>query len=301
MKSKITHSNFSSRNEPFFSVIIPVYNRKDMILRAVNSVIGQTFKDFELLVVDDGSNDGTHDVLDAAGIPHITKTNGGVSSARNAGLRSAKGKFIAFLDSDDLWLGGKLEKQYDYIRSRPDIRVFQSDEIWVRRGVRVNPCKIHKKKSGDIFTDSLELCLVSPSASVLRRDVFDVYGLFDEKMPVCEDYDLWLRISAYEQIGLLDEKLIVKYGGSHPQLSSSEWGIDRFRIYSMMKFLNGNNSAAGILKIDNLKRVLVKKIQILRKGCIRHGRDEFAERLSVLIESIESNSCNTDLSFLLQK
>ena len=211
MSLKSVRSNFFSRNKPFFSVIIPVFNRKEFIERAVNSVLSQDLQDYELIIVDDGSTDGLDNVIFRSDIIVIRKENGGVSSARNAGIRKASGEYIAFLDSDDEWKSNKLSLQQKFIVENPEIRIFQSDEEWIRRGEKVNPKNIHQKIFGDIFYNSLKLCLVSPSAVVVRNDIFDQYGLFDEKMPVCEDYDLWLRISAREPFGLLNEKLIIKY------------------------------------------------------------------------------------------
>ncbi|HOF33112.1 MAG TPA: glycosyltransferase [Spirochaetota bacterium] len=301
MSLKSVRSNFFSRNKPFFSVIIPVFNRKEFIERAVNSVLSQDLQDYELIIVDDGSTDGLDNVIFRSDIIVIRKENGGVSSARNAGIRKASGEYIAFLDSDDEWKSNKLSLQQKFIVENPEIRIFQSDEEWIRRGEKVNPKNIHQKIFGDIFYNSLKLCLVSPSAVVVRNDIFDQYGLFDEKMPVCEDYDLWLRISAREPFGLLNEKLIIKYGGAHDQLSSSKWGMDRYRIYSMIKFLDGTYERLSSHKEYKLKEELFRKIEVLLKGCIKHGRIDFALHLENLRDSIGNNLNSTDSTFLLQE
>lgn len=301
MSLKNVRSNFCLRNKPFFSVIIPVFNRKEFLERAINSVLSQDFKDFELIIVDDGSTDGLENYIFHPDIIVFRKDNGGVSSARNAGVRKASGKYIAFLDSDDEWKSSKLSLQHNFIIENPEIRIFQSDEEWVRSGEKVNPKKIHKKIAGDIFYNSLKLCLVSPSAVVLKKEIFDEYGLFDENMPVCEDYDLWLRISAKEPVGLLNEKLIIKYGGSHNQLSSSRWGMDRYRIYSMIKFLNGTYERLSSDKEYELKEELFRKINVLLKGCSKHGRINFTLLLENLRDSIENNLNSIDTTFLLQE
>lgn len=301
MSLKNVRSNFCSKSKPFFSVIIPVFNRKELLGRAVNSVLSQDFADYELIIVDDGSTETLPDIILHPEITVLRKQNGGVSSARNAGIREASGKYIAFLDSDDEWKKNKLSIQRKFIDENPDVRIFQCDEEWIRRGEKVNPKNVHKKISGDIFLNSLKLCLVSPSAVVVKREIFDEYGLFDEKMTVCEDYDLWLRISAKEPFGFLNDKLIVKYGGSHEQLSSSKWGMDRFRIYSMMKFLNGTYEHLLPEKEMYLKEELIRKINVLLKGCVKHGRKDFAESLEKLRDSIGNNSGNKDSMFLLQE
>ena len=301
MSLKNVRSNFCSKSKPFFSVIIPVFNRKELLERAVNSVLSQDYADYELIIIDDGSTETLSDIILHPEITVLRKQNGGVSSARNAGIREASGKYIAFLDSDDEWKKNKLSEQRNYINEKSDVRIFQCDEEWIRRGEKVNPKNIHQKISGDIFMKSLKLCLVSPSAVVVKHEIFDEYGLFDEKMIVCEDYDLWLRISAREPFGFLNDKLIIKYGGSHEQLSSSKWGMDRFRIYSMMKFLNGTYENLSPEKEMYLKEELIHKINVLFKGSLKHGRNDFAKNLEKLRNSIVNNSNNTDSTFLLQE
>lgn len=182
---------------PFFSVIIPTFNRAHLVTRAVESVCAQTFTDFECIVVDDGSTDNTAQILSPyiQHIQYIYMPHGGVSRARNCGIQQAKGQWIAFLDSDDEWLPEKLATQFEYITAHPDIYLHQTDEVWIRKGRRVNPMKKHQKREGHIFQDCLYLCLVSPSAVVVHKSVFEKVGMFDECLPVCEDYDLWLRVA----------------------------------------------------------------------------------------------------------
>jgi glycosyltransferase involved in cell wall biosynthesis len=180
------------------SVIIPTFNRSRKLMRALHSVMKQTFRDYEIIVVDDGSNDDTYQALTSymTMIQYVRKqVNQGVSAARNSGIRRASAPWIALLDSDDYWLKDKLSVQMQYIERNPGTLVCQTEEIWIRDGSRVNPRTRHKKPSGDIFDRSLKLCLVSPSSVVLKRSLFDEIGLFDETLPVAEDYDMWLRIS----------------------------------------------------------------------------------------------------------
>jgi glycosyltransferase involved in cell wall biosynthesis len=184
----------SRAKAPLVSVIIPTYNRGGMIRDAIASVLNQDFKDFELIVIDDGSTDDTPAILETFGraIRIVRQANRGVSAARNQGIALASGKLLTFLDSDDLWLPQKLARQVHFFNTNADALICQTEEIWIRNGVRVNPKKRHHKFSGMIFEASLALCLVSPSAVMSRRALFDAVGLFDEALPACEDYDLWV-------------------------------------------------------------------------------------------------------------
>jgi glycosyltransferase involved in cell wall biosynthesis len=258
------------------SVIIPTYNRGWTIGEAVDSVLAQDYRDFELIVVDDGSADNTSQVLDAyrGTIKVFRQENKGVSAARNRGIAEASGRFIAFLDSDDLWLPQKLSRQVEFLNTIPDALICQTEEIWIRNGVRVNPKKRHKKPSGMIFEPSLALCLVSPSAVMIRRSLLEIVGNFDETLPLCEDYDLWLRISCRFPVYRIDTPLIIKRGGHEDQLSAS-FGLDRFRIKAIKKiiesgFLSKRQYAAAV-------KTLKEKCNIYAAGCRKRGRIDEAD------------------------
>ena len=217
--------------KPTVSVIIPTYNRGWILKDAIDSVLAQNYPGYELIVVDDGSIDNTRAILDSYGrdIIVLQQPNQGVSAARNRGISESRADLIAFLDSDDLWLPQKLTRQLAFFRSQPDAFICQTEETWVRNGVRVNPKKRHAKLSGRIFEPSLALCLVSPSAVMIRKTLFDSVGLFDEDLPACEDYDLWLRVSCRYPVFLIDEPLLIKRGGHADQLSKAA-GLDKYRI-----------------------------------------------------------------------
>jgi len=256
------------------SVIIPTHNRALKTLRAVSSVLYQTFCDFEIIVVDDGSSDNTPEVIPEAFGSRITYVrhhrNLGVSAARNTGIRTSTAALIAFIDSDDYWLPEKLALQTDFFLSNPAGVACQTGEIWVRNGLRVNPKKRHLKPGGDIFNHSLKLCLVSPSAVMLKRSVLDEVGFFDENLPACEDYDLWLRIGCRYHIDLLKQALVIKTGGHPDQLSARYSGMDRFRIKSMIKLIK-----AGQLnqkQEDACFNELSCKCRIYGEGCLKRGR-----------------------------
>ena len=259
------------------SVIIPTYNRGWILKEAVDSVLSQDCNGFELIVVDDGSTDNTQDVLYPyrGKIKVIRQENKGVSAARNKGIASSSGTYIAFLDSDDLWLPGKLEAQLEFFRNNPDALICQTEELWVRNGRRVNPGKRHKKISGFFFEKSLELCMVSPSAVMVRRELFNMAGLFDESLPACEDYDMWLRINCRHPVYLIDIPLILKRGGHNDQLSRMH-SLDKYRIRSIKKLLE-----CDLLSEDQQKlaeKVLAEKCLVYAKGCRKRGRvDEAIE------------------------
>jgi glycosyltransferase involved in cell wall biosynthesis len=262
-----------SINHPLVSVIIPTYNRAWSIKESIDSVLTQDLNDFELIVIDDGSTDHTIEILNSYGkdIFVIHQRNQGVSSARNRGLMKASGSFIAFLDSDDLWLPGKLSLQVDYFNSNPTALICQTEEIWMRNNVRINPKKRHKKPSGMIFEPSLALCLVSPSAVMIRRSLFDEIGLFDETLPACEDYDLWLRISCKYPVYLIDLPVIIKRGGHDDQLSASP-GLDKYRIKAIKKIIESNVLSEN--QLQAAVKTLKEKCAIYASGCRKRGRVE---------------------------
>lgn len=263
------------QKKPRVSVIIPTYNRGWIIREAIDSVMVQDYRDFELIVVDDGSTDNTPDILDSFRdeIRVLRQENQGVSAARNRGLAAASGRFIAFLDSDDLWLPQKLLRQVEFFNKNPDAQICQTEETWIRKGVRVNPKKRHKKPRGMIFEPSLALCLVSPSAVMIRASLFEKVGGFDETLPACEDYDLWLRISSRYPVYLIDTPLIIKRGGHNDQLSASP-GLDKFRIASLKKIVTSDLLSRTQYKAA--VKTLKEKCKIYAAGCLKRGREDEA-------------------------
>jgi glycosyltransferase involved in cell wall biosynthesis len=261
---------------PLVSVIIPTFNRAWSINRAVDSVLAQNYPKVELIVVDDGSTDATPDILSTYGktIKVIIQQNSGVSAARNRGLAAASGDLIAFLDSDDYWLPQKLSVQADFFLSRPDALICQTEELWIKNGRRMNPKKKHQKPSGMMFSSSLHLCLISPSAVMARKKLFDQVGLFDETLPACEDYDLWLRVTCRYPVYLIDTPLIVKTGGHPDQLSASP-SLDKYRIAAILKILKSDHLTQYQYK--EAVTVLKQKCKIYLNGCKKRGRTDEAD------------------------
>jgi glycosyltransferase involved in cell wall biosynthesis len=272
---------------PDVSVIIPTYNRRAMVREAVASVVAQRCAapsiTIEVIVVDDGSTDGTAEELerlagevnaegaDSMRMSVVRTENRGVAAARNTGVAKASAPLIAFLDSDDLWLPHKLERQVEFMGAHPECAIAQTEEIWMRGGRRVNPGLRHRKRAGDIFRDSLRTCLISPSAAILRTWLFRQLGGFDERMAAAEDYDLWLRILVNHQVGLIEGPLVMRRAGHPGQLSATVPAIDRFRLLALLKLFDGD-------QLDQSQRcavgiVIEEKCSIYAQGLRRRGRE----------------------------
>jgi glycosyltransferase involved in cell wall biosynthesis len=267
---------------PKVSVIIPTYNRAQIVGEAINSVLSQSYDDFELIVIDDGSTDETKELVSSY-IPRITylyQGHQGVSAARNRGIASARGDYISFLDSDDLWLREKLSSQMRFMEPHPEYLICYTDEIWIRKGVRVNPMNKHRKHSGMIFEQCLPLCIVSPSSVLIARKLLDEVGMFDETLEVCEDYDLWLRIAARYPIHFIEKPLIVKRGGHGDQLSKKLNSQDRFRIKALTKLLADDYVSPRQRELAWME--LGRKCEIYGRGCIKRGKKEEGEKILAL-------------------
>ena len=267
----ILHS--MKHTKPQISVVIPVYNREQSIRRAIDSVLGQELLPDEIIVVDDGSTDRTPEILSSylPKIQIVRQENRGVSAARNRGIKAANGEWIAFLDSDDEWLPDKLIKQISCYGLHPNMRIFQTEERWIRNNIRVNPGKKYSKKSGNIFNECLKTCIVGPSTVICKASLLEEMGGFDEKLPVCEDYDLWIRVAAKYPIPLLPEALTVKYGGHSDQLSLSTPAMDRYRVQSLEKIFN-EEPLSRIQRSEVLDE-LILKLSYLYEGAVRRKKD----------------------------
>ena len=258
------------------SVVIPSYNRKEFLKRSIDSAINQTKKPFEIIVVDDGSTDGTETMIksDYDFVKFIKQKNKGVSAARNIGIEVSIGEWICFLDSDDEWKKDKLEKQINAMKSNPGYKFFHCNEIWIKNGIRINQKKKHKKYGGDIFDKCLDMCRISPSSVMIDKTVFDEVGNFNENLVVCEDYELWLRICDKYRVFFIDEPLIIKYGGHQGQLSYSIESIENHRIKALEHLILGN------LNRKNKRhaiQMLLSKLNIYLKGLVkRRKNDEIA-------------------------
>jgi glycosyltransferase involved in cell wall biosynthesis len=283
------------------SVIIPTMNRASCLMAAVGSVCRQTRPAHEILVIDDGSTDDTRDIVSAAfpGVRYHYQENGGVSYARNAGIRLATGDWIALLDSDDRWHHHKLERQARALQENPAYAICHTDEIWIRNGKRVNPMHKHAKKGGHIFRHGLPRCAISPSSVLISKQLLEDVGKFDERLPACEDYDLWLRLCARYPVLYLEEPLTIKYGGHADQLSRRYWGMDRFRVYALQKVIRSGELSSADWRAA--VQMLLEKAAIVHQGAVRRGNialareyREIQARYGALLDStgITRDSCS---------
>jgi glycosyltransferase involved in cell wall biosynthesis len=268
--------------KPAISAIVPVYNRAGTIGRALDSIAAQTRPADEVIVVDDGSTDGLGEVVarDYPDVTVIRQDNAGVSAARNRGVAAATGEWIALLDSDDEWRPTKLERQSQALAGNPGFHLCHTNEIWIRNGRRVNEGKRHKKSGGHIFRKCLPLCVISPSSVVIRRELLAELGGFDESLPVCEDYDLWLRICARHPVLFVEEALTIKYGGHDDQLSRRFSGMDRFRILAIDKVLD--EDVLGDADREAAVGTLLEKAAVYLGGAEKRGKLEDAARYEAL-------------------
>jgi glycosyltransferase involved in cell wall biosynthesis len=270
-------------------VIIPVFNREATIKRAIESVLAQSYQHFNLYVVNDGSTDATENLMTPflinKNVHLLRQENKGVSAARNLGIRTGTAEWIAFLDSDDEWLPEKLSLQVHFLNHNRNIRFVHSNEIWIRNGVRVNPKQKFDKSNQEIFKRSLETCLISPSTVILRRELLNQHNLFDESFEICEDYDLWLKILATDEIGFVPDFLVKKYGGHEDQLSLRYPAMDFWRIRSLINLLD-----QGLLTEVQEREVraeITKKALILTKGLIKHGQMDQYQKLLEMLDRIK--------------
>lgn len=272
------------------SVVIPTFNRARTILRAVQSVLAQRDATFEILIVDDGSRDETEKLFETLSkekseVRYFYQTNQGPSAARNFGIQHSGSPYVAFLDSDDEWLPGKLKAQLDFFKRHPNLLICQTEELWIRNGKRVNPMKKHKKFGGSIFEKCLPLSIVSPSCVMMKRGFFDEAGRFDETLPACEDYDLWIRAAARFPIGLIEKPYAVKYGGHADQRSHQFPVMDQFRIRSLFNLLRTGNLNPA--QQEAAASELLRKCKIVQNGAMKRGKVKEARFYDDMVQEVE--------------
>ncbi len=247
-----------------------------MTLRAIQSVLSQTYNASEIIVVDDGSTDGTDDLFPISGVTYHKITHSGYpGKVRNIGVELSKYDHIAFLDSDDIWMKDKLEKQVAYFKSHLDCRLLHTKERWIMNDKLISQKKRKHKKSGNVFKDSLQGCILGPSTVLMEKKLFNEFHGFDTKIEVGEDYDLWLRITDRVDIDYIDDELITKYAGHGDQLSFKYGYIEPFKIHVLEK-----NILEGNFKPQNREYAvesLSKKYEIIIGGCIKRNKQQVAD------------------------
>ncbi|MBN2483939.1 MAG: glycosyltransferase family 2 protein [Candidatus Omnitrophica bacterium] len=295
-------------NTPLFSILIPTHNRGDFLKIAIGSILAQTFTDFELIIIDDGSTDHTREIVESLIKPPKTydarrttlddfpviryfyQENHGPAVARNRGIEQARGDYIVFLDSDDRFRANKLDVSARFIRNHRGYKIFHSEEIWYRNGMLLAHKKHHHKPDGYVFEKALALCCISLSTACIHRDVFDGIGIFDETLPVCEDYDFWLRVTAAYPVKLIRQPLTIKEGGYPDQQSKRYPALDVYRMYAIEKLIK-----SGTLDEEKLKMAIeeyTRKCHIYLKGAAKRGRHDeirmYEEKLNTLKTYVKS-------------
>jgi glycosyltransferase involved in cell wall biosynthesis len=266
---------------PTVSAIIPTFNRCDFLAEALASVGAQTRPPIEVIVVDDGSTDQTREMIETRfpDVHYIYQENQGVSAARNTGITAATGEWIALLDSDDRWKPRKLEKQMEALLGTA-APLAHTEEIWIRDGQQINHRARHQKYGGHIFEHCLPLCAISPSAAVIKRSLFDEVGGFDETLPACEDYDMWLKICCRYPVVFVDQHLVVKHGGHEDQLSKKFWGMDRFRIQALDNILESGRLDES--QAAAARGMIVEKIDVYLIGARKRNKHDDIVRYEAL-------------------
>ena len=267
------------------SVVIPTFNRLIYLERAIKSVLNQTIKVNEIIIVDDGSNDGTSEFIHSKypDLKYIFQSNSGVSAARNVGITTAKSNWIAFLDSDDEWVNNKLKEQVTQLELEPEINFCHSNELWIRNGNKIKQKNSHQKFGGLIFDKCLDKCRISPSTVICKKTLLIKLEGFDEDFFICEDYDLWLRVTSQNPVLYIDKPLIIKYGGHHDQLSKNSEGTEKYHIKSLEKLIKQDFPHE---QQTSMKNMLIKKLKIYANGAKKRGKvntyNKFVKRINEL-------------------
>jgi len=266
------------------SVIIPTYNRKELLLQAATSVLSQICQDIELIIVDDGSTDGTEEGIEVyLNDPRVVykkiEHTGFPGAVRNAGAETANGEWLAFLDSDDIWLPDKLKLQMEYLNKAPcSVQCIHGREIWLRGERIISQTSQRHARSGDIFSDALKRCIIGPSTVLIRRELFYALKGFRDDIEIAEDYELWLRLTAVEEVGYVDVPVTVKRSiqGSH-QLSEKYGQIEVFRIRCLRDLLDADWFKGMERKAEQAAAELVRKCSIYARGARKRGKEKEAE------------------------
>ncbi len=261
------------------TVVIPVQNRAEMLRRAVESVSAQTFQDFDLIVVDDASTEdlsGVKGLLEGEGHAWLRmKENGGPAVARNAGAAMMKGEWLAFLDSDDVWSPEKLERQLEWHARNPQAEMSQCEEEWLRNGQPLKKKAAQEQPDGWVFEKCVEVCCVSPSCVMISRELWQELSGFDVRYRVCEDYELWLRASLHNQVGLVKSEsgpLVTRHGGHDDQLSFAVEAMDRFRVLALLELMNREELSEE--RRCYVEQGVLKRAEVLIKGAQKRGKED---------------------------
>lgn len=259
---------------PSVSVIIPVYNCEKYVGPAIDSVLAQTYRDFELIVVNDGSTDGTPEVLSkyAGKIVRIDQENKNVAEARNTGVRAARGKYLAFLDSDDLWRPEKLEKQVAILEKNPSVGYVYTNVEYLFRDERLlgDAFSMGAAHRGNVADKLIMGNFICVSSALMRADLFkDEAEFFRSQFILCEDYDVHLRMSVKCEFDYVDEKLVIYR--VHPVNASRNRVLMWERAVGIVEDFIRKNPELGKQHPGLFKKALLSKKVILAYGYLAAG------------------------------
>jgi len=214
------------------SVVIPTYNRKEKTVRAIQSVVNQNIDNLEIIVIDDGSTDGTAEFLKSQNLPIkiISKENGGVSSARNVGIKNSIGNYIAFLDSDDVWLPNKLKSQIEFFQENQKVVLVYTDQFLNIDGSNLDQTRFQRNSPNTkmALPGFVDYTPIHTSTVLIKKEVFDKVGFFSEELSVHEDSELWNRVSDFGEFGYVEEPLSVYYWESEAEHITSSKNKTKF-------------------------------------------------------------------------
>ena len=278
-----------------FDVIITTHNRIDLLQRAIQSVLDQELAAQQLIVVDDAS---TKDLSLVRGwaekhgcVWERLEVNQGPAAARNIGVSLGASEWVTFLDSDDIWHPRKMIDQADWHADNPKFRISQVKETWIRGGRELQKPRHWEFSGGDLFAESCERCSIGPSCVAMSRGLWEEVGGFDSRYVVCEDYELWLRITKSLPVGFVPGKAMVeKYAGHGDQLSMLVPAMDRYRVIALLELL-----MCGHLT-EEQRAVVIKKVRqksrILLLGAAKRGLDRrsdiYSRVLALKLEEADS-------------
>lgn len=270
--------------DPNICAIIPVRDRPRLLRKAITSVLAQSVLPGELIIaVDQSTLAGSNDAeaaeslrvqAEAAGTRFelIAAGGHGPAAARNQAAGLSRAHWLAFLDSDDRWAAEKLEKQRDFLKRRPHLVACQTSETWTRHGKLIAQPQRLAPRGGRFLRDSFRTCLISCSSLMIARTTFEELGGFDESYPVCEDFELWLRLLIRHPVGLVAERLTHKHSGDWPQLSRTTPAPDYHRVRAILGILK--NFELSTPERAAAEKACLEKMAILNKGARRHDSEE---------------------------
>lgn len=281
MLNKINKSNLENSISPIVSIIIPTYNRANLMGKSISSVLDQIFKDFEVIIVDDGSVDNTESVVKSFNDTRIKyvklKKNRGSCFARNVGLKIAEGEYIAFQDSDDEWLPEKLEKQMKVFEILPQENIVYTGFWRIKNNKKTYvPFNRVKQREGNVFKELLRGNFISTQTLLVKKKCFEKSGMFDENLPRFQDWDLVLRLAKYYNFKFINEPLALCYFTSKSISTDSNALLKAFKIIEKKYLKNLDNKllAKHYFRIGN-SLCLDKKFKLGRNYFIKSIRFNF--------------------------